>query len=205
MQIKATISPGFMARLIAVAVITLILGLYFCYDGFIGYPHQRKVALTYEQFQNEGRVDQWPKYAEAQGWEVTPESPKSNSDIMLQRLLGGFALPIGLLFGIATLRSLGRYVACDEQQGISNGKYSMVPFESMTKLDKSRWQKKGIVIVHFDLNKKHGKIVLDDWKMDTENTEKILRIIEEKTGFGSGRVTKETSSENAEVDSSPLS
>lgn len=197
MQIKAAISPGYMARLVVVAVITLIGGLWFSYDGFIGYPHQQKVALAYMQFQKEGRVDQWPDYARGKGWTVTPESPKSNSDIWLQRLLGMAALPVGLIFGMATLRSLGRHVSCDDE-GLSTPAYPKVPFEAITKLDKSRWQKKGIVIVHFELDEKPGYIVLDDWKMQTEHTEHILRTIEQKTGMGQPAPTDE----NAEASQS---
>jgi hypothetical protein len=183
MQIKAAISPGYMARLVVVAIITLIGGLWFSYDGFIGYPHQQKVSLAYMQFQEEGRVDQWSEYAKSKGWAVTPESPKSNSDIWLQRILGMVALPIGMVFGLASLRSLGRYVCCDDA-GLSSSTYHQIPFESITKLDKSRWQKKGIVVVHFTLDGKPGRIVLDDWKMNTDNTEQILRTIEQKTGMG---------------------
>lgn len=183
MQTKATISPGYMARLMVVAIITLIGGLWFCYDGFIGYPHQQKVALAYMQFQEEGRVDQWPAFAKEKGWTLSPESPKSNSDIWLQRILGMVALPIGLMFGLSTLKSMNRYVACDED-GITTNKYPKVPYDAITKLDKSRWQKKGIVIIHFSLDGKNGLILLDDWKMHTDNTEQILRTIEQKTGMG---------------------
>ena len=183
MQIKAATNPGYMIRLVVVTVITLIGGLWFSYDGFIGYPHQQKVALEYVQFQEDGRVDQWPEHAKSQGWAVTPQMPKSNSDIWLQRLLGGVALSIGIVFGLASLRSMGRHVACDEE-GISNKVYPKVPFDAITKLDKSRWQKKGIVVVQFELDGKSGRMVLDDWKMHTENTEQILRTIEQKTGLG---------------------
>lgn len=183
MQTKATISPGYMARLVVVAIITLIGGLWFSYDGFVGYPHQQKVAQAYMQFQEEGRVDQWPEFAKENGWSVTPESPKSDSDIWLQRILGMVAMPIGLIFGMATLRSLGRYVSCD-QDGLSTNKYSNIPFDAITKLDKSRWQKKGIVIIQFQMDGKSGHIMLDDWKMNTDNTEQILRTIELKTDMG---------------------
>ncbi|HCD32537.1 MAG TPA: hypothetical protein DER01_09010 [Phycisphaerales bacterium] len=183
MQTKASISPGYMARLVVVSIITLIGGFWFCYDGFIGYPHQQKVAQAYIQFQDEGRVDQWPAYAQERGWTAQPESPKSDSDIWLQRILGLAAMPVGLIFGIATLRSLGRCVTCDDD-GISANKGKTIPFDAITKLDKSRWQKKGIVIVQYEHDGKKGHILLDDWKMHTENTEQILRMIEEKTGMG---------------------
>ena len=182
MQIKAAINPGYMIRLVVVAIITLIGGLWFSYDGFVGYPHQQKVALAYVQFQEEGRVNQWPGYAKSQGWAVTPETPKSDSDIWLQRLLGAVALPIGLVFGLATLRSMGRYVACDDE-GIFTGSSPKVPFDAITQIDKSRWQKKGIVVVRYELNGKTGRIVMDDWKMHTQNTEQILRTLEQKTGL----------------------
>lgn len=196
MQTKAAISPGYMARLLVVALITLIGGFWFSYDGFIGYPHQQLVARAYMQFQDEGRVDQWPAYAREKGWTVSPESPKTDSDIWLQRLLGMLALPVGLIFGAATLRSLGRYVACDEE-GLITPRYPKVPFTAIKELDKSRWQKKGIVVVHFELDGKAGRIVLDDWKMNTEKTEQVLRSIEQQTGLGA---TGEQPAEHADGD-----
>jgi hypothetical protein len=183
MQTKATISPSYMARLAVVSTIAIIGGLWFCYDGFIGYPHQQKVSLAYIQFQEDGRVDQWPAYARERGWTEQPEAPKSNSDIWLQRILGMVALPVGLLFGLSTLRAIKRYVACDED-GLTASGHPMVPYDAITKLDKSRWQKKGIVLVHYRVEGKAGAILLDDWKMHTENTEQILRTIESKTGMG---------------------
>ena len=202
MQTKASISPGYMARLVVVSIITLIGGFWFCYDGFIGYPHQQKVAQAYIQFQDEGRVDQWPAYAQERGWTAQPESPKSDSDIWLQRILGLAAMPVGLIFGIATLRSLGRCVTCDDD-GISANKGKTIPFDAITKLDKSRWQKKGIVMVHYRVEGKAGIIVLDDWKMQTENTEQILRTIEAKTGMGEKPATEEAdtgASQEAQAD-----
>ncbi|MAX24582.1 MAG: hypothetical protein CMJ19_08760 [Phycisphaeraceae bacterium] len=202
MQTKATISPSYMARLAVVSIIALIGGLWFCYDGFVGYPHQQKVALAYIQFQEEGRVDQWPAFAREHGWTEQPEAPKSDSDIWLQRILGLSALPVGLLFGLSTLRSIKRYVACDEETVTASG-HPLVPFDAITKLDKSRWQKKGIVMVHYRVEGKAGIIVLDDWKMQTENTEQILRTIEAKTGMGEKPATEEAdtgASQEAQAD-----
>ncbi len=173
-------SPGYLARVIVVAVITLIGSAWFSYDGFVSYPRQRHIALAYQVFQQENRVDQWPDHALAQGWPVTPEAPKSQSDILLQRILGLAALPLGLLFSLISFRSVGRWTACDDT-GIQTSTGLNIPYASITRIDKKRWQKKGIVVVHYKHEDKTGCLVLDDWKYNAQATETILRTLEEKT------------------------
>jgi len=181
MSFKATISPGYRWRLALVAALLLGFGGWFLKDGYVTYPKERLIAEEFKQFSDEGRREQWPEYARAKGWPDgtlgPPGKDHSDWDILLQKILGFACLPVGLLFLIGTIRTLGRWIALDDQT-LSTSAGHAVPLSAITRINKDRWQSKGIAIVYFTHEGRTGRIVLDDWKYDQKATEQILAEIE---------------------------
>jgi hypothetical protein len=185
MSIKASISSGYRWRPGLFAVIALLLGLWFCYDGYVAWPRQKAIFEAYEQFTDEGRLSEWPAHAAARGWPTDQDNPgqeHSELDLVVQRVLGFILLSVGVLYLIGWGRTLGRWIAlADDQLTTSWG--VRVPLDQVTSLDLNRWQSKGIAVVRYETNGKSGRLVLDDWKYDRESTEQIVAALREQLGM----------------------
>jgi hypothetical protein len=112
------------------------------------------------------------------------------------------------VYGIAVLRSLNRWVELDEQ-GLSTSAGARVPFEAITRLNKRRWEKKGIAVVHYkDDGGADRKIDLDDWKFERQPMDEIVLSIEsqlpsdkiQQPASTSAAAVEEAQGEPADVD-----
>jgi len=52
-----------------------------------------------------------------------------------------------------------------------------VPFDALRSLDTSRWRTKGIAVVHYEVDGRAGRIVLDDWKYQRSPTTEIFNQV----------------------------
>lgn len=180
--IRVASSAGYRWRLLFVGALGAGLACWFLYDGFVKYPLEREIAAEYRKFVDENRVTQWPEYARERGWpdglEGQPGVEHSDSSILLQRGLGFVVLPLALLFVISGVRTMGRWLTYDEETGLATSWGVRIPLTAITAIDKQRWQRKGIAVVHYTYEGKTGRLVLDDWKYDEQATETLLKVIE---------------------------
>ncbi len=179
MSIRATISTHYRLRLALMFLILGGFGAWFLYDGIVTYPKEAAVWTKWEELTKAGTVSsEWPKLVAEAGYpEASLEKPpkrRTAADILIQKILGGMVLPLGLLFGFLTLRTFAQWVELRED-GLHASTGAHIPWEQLVKLDKTRWKSKGIAIVHG----REGSLVLDDWKFDRDTTEVILRTVEE--------------------------
>jgi len=184
MLVRAKTATHFLTRLVLLAVITSAASTWFWYDGLIAWPLQRKQALAFHELQDKTEDTttfrrEWRKLCEEKGWPATanPGEPKSDVDIYGQYLLGS-VLGIGaLIFWILAFRAWRRWIEMDEEGLRTNGGVQFA-FEQVTMLDKKKWKRKGIAIVHFEQQGKTNRLVLDDWKYEQAPTESMLRAVE---------------------------
>ncbi len=193
MTVKAPISTGWRVRLGGMAVMFVGFCLFFLYDGFVGYPNQQKLYLQFAAFKAEqtGKseieiFDLWDKHAQEHG---LPPAGKDGKDItgmektpgsiLTQKIFGFGMIPFSIMIVYAWIGTFSRWVAVDEQ-GVTTSGGQKAPWDSVTKLDKLRWPKKGIAFVHYqDADKQiPQKILLDDFKFDRVATEQIVRAVE---------------------------
>ena len=92
---------------------------------------------------------------------------------------------MGIYFLATFILTRGRWVEADEQ-GVRTSSGQQMDYASIKSIDKSRWQRKGIAMVHYESNGQAGRILLDDWKYDREPTKRILEAIEERMPGGGG-------------------
>jgi hypothetical protein len=119
----------------------------------------------------------WPRHnAEARARGI--KEPHPGFDVPLNQLLG-IVLPLaGLaLLGHMYRRSRGRY----ELSGtvISVPGHRSVPLESILRIDKRRWERKGIAEIEYDNGDGPRTFVLDDFYYQRQPTDQILARIEE--------------------------
>lgn len=160
-----------------IAAFCLALGLWFLYDGRYGFPHKNEIFEAHHQFVQEGRPDEWPAFAQSRNWD--PEPPErlyGRSDIMGQYLLGTLALLGAVWVAGRLVTSLKRTLRSDGDAVYSETGVR-VPFTAMRRVDRKKWDSKGIAVVFYEENGRHRKLVLDDYKY--AGGEQILEEVEQ--------------------------
>jgi hypothetical protein len=151
-------------------VVLLGMAGWFAYDGFITYPrdneqHRRYVA---DPVNNKDA----PVHTE--------------TDIRMQKVLAGIlpAVAAGLL-GWTLYRSRGAYRLKDDVLSVPG--HPDVPLEAITRIDKSKWDRKGIAYLDYELPGgagagagTTGTLKLDDFIYERPPTDRIMEAIEAK-------------------------
>jgi len=147
---------------IARYLMTLLLfayGAWSIYDGFISWPN-------------------WPQ-------SHPNEKPKTDADILLNKVLGVALPPLGV---IILLRAL--YLSrgeCRLEDGVLHMPgHPPIPLDRIHSIDRELWDRKGIAIVEYDppgapagANVKRPRFRLDDFVYEREPIDKIFQIIEQ--------------------------
>jgi len=147
------------------AAIVFACAAWFAYDGWVGYP---KINAAYQ--------------AAIERKEKPAEDRKSDLDIQIQKLLA-ITLPIVGVLIIVWLRYNSR--GCYRLKGdvLQVPGHPPVPLDAIREIDKSKWDKKGIAYLDYELaggggKPKTGTITLDDFVYQQEPTDAILAAIE---------------------------
>ena len=192
MTIRTSTSRSYLMRLGLVGLFCLGGGLYFLYDGMIGWPQKRERGFDFLQYiednadlDEKDQLDQWKMRAAEKGWPtdnpLDPETNKPISKIKIndQFLYAGAAGLAALCFLSRVVFMLGRWVECDEA-GLRNRGGQAAKFSEITALDKKKWQSKGIAFVQYQSNGRTGRLRLDDYFYDRATTRAILRQVESR-------------------------
>jgi len=158
------------------------------YDGLVGYPSQRDQSIAFMAFTEEHKdqldpkdiVDKWKEYAVSKGWPATQpnvDEPKNDEDIFQQFLMASVLAPIGLFFLIQLLLNRGRWIEANDMV-LTSSQGHQFELSQIVKLDKKKWQKKGIATIKYESDGRQRKLVIDDCNYERETTNKILRHIE---------------------------
>lgn len=186
MDIKATIDKetfGYRNRLLLIALGALLYASWCIYDALIGYPD--KIA-AHEEFNRvkvehpeDWRSTQWPKVAEANGWDPTKEpEEKSSGDILTQWLQFAIVFPIGAYCLLSVLAWSRKHIGVDERTLYASGGIE-VPFDQITRVDASRWENKGIARVYYNLGSGENNVLIDDFKYERQRTDAIFARIKD--------------------------
>ncbi len=182
MALRTDISKKHLLRLSAVALVLLGFAGWSYYDGKYAYPEQQARAEAYADLEVVEELERWPEVAAENGWEpYDPGEPKSDADIQVQFYMVGIAGIPGLLVLINVLRSLGRWIELDDKQ-LRSSRGEEVPLDKITKIDKKKWDKKGIAKLHYEADGNEKKFTLDDFIYERPTTDEILRLVEERVG-----------------------
>ncbi|MDZ4289855.1 MAG: hypothetical protein U0984_17960 [Prosthecobacter sp.] len=171
--ILCRVTRWYYRRMIFLAAMLLAMGLYFVYDGKIGYPKDNAIAAKKDWFDNEvlksfdaaragGRLDAWVADARAKGWPTGsdsqaprwvswaaehnfPEDPHrwSDAEITQQYWLGGAAILAALIVGGLILLNRRKTVRGGPDHWITP-EGKTVRFADVFRLDLRKWPHKGI-------------------------------------------------------------
>jgi hypothetical protein len=163
-------------------MVALIVGmsLYFLYDGFIGYPAENERASQLgnqiEEAKKAGNEAEVSRLAK----ERTDLKYHTDLDIRLQKQLGMALLPISIaLLAWALYNSRGAYRLVGNTLKVPG--HPQVPLDSIVEIDRTRWDRKGIAYIFYQLDGSTEKkrIRLDDFVYERKPTDRIFTVIEE--------------------------
>jgi hypothetical protein len=162
------------------SAVLLIMAAWFGYDGFVTYPRDNEQHLLHAR-----DPAAHPK-----------DAPTHNaSSIRLQKVLA-FVLPfvgVGLL-GWTLHSSRGAYRLSGDVLSVPG--HPDVPLSAITQIDKSKWDRKGIAWLDYELaTGEKGRLKLDDFIYDRPPTDRILEAIEARLGVSAGGTPAETEPE----------
>lgn len=189
--LRAEVNPNFKYKFLLIGLIALAVGLYHFIDPIFNYPKMRPASEAYVALQqklsgDDGELQrQWEEMTKEKGWESGIPKYKPNeltTNTIYSYFIGVlFTFVAGIPCLITFLRCLGQWIGV-EGDGLANAKGQKLSFADISKIDKSRWEKKGISKLTYSDDGVEKIFVIDDLKFDRETTDKIMELVEEKVG-----------------------
>jgi hypothetical protein len=153
----------------AFSALILGFGLWFAYDGFHRYPMHNEMHRLHV-LDPVKYPDDFPTH--------------SQSDINLQRILAVVLPPLAIgMLGWTLYNSRGAYRLSGDTLRVPG--HPPVPLNSITQIDLSKWDRKGIAYLDYELPTGKGRLKLDDFVYDRPPTDRILDRIKEALGVES--------------------
>ncbi|QDT60235.1 hypothetical protein SV7mr_27550 [Stieleria bergensis] len=179
-MIRAESHAPFFRRFLYVFLGCFAFACWFLYDGLIGYPQQRVIAEAYEAIPEEDRAEQWPEVAKENGWStlVPAKTSKEITHGIGQQFM--FTVICSIMSVVVLMKFIagqGAYIEGDSQV-IRNHKGVEVPIESITSIDKHKWEDKGIAKIRYEVDGKQRTFVMDDFKFKREPMAELMEFAE---------------------------
>lgn len=173
--IVARPSRAFFIRRMLVAVGVLAAGLYFIYDGHVGWP-ARNDSIRAVQAEiataEKNRADD-AALAKLRAREKELGDFKSDMDIRVQKVLGYPLSLLGLYLLVRFLRE-GRGELRLENDTLHAPLHPPIPIASITGVNNVRWEHKGVAIFDYKLaDGTTGRVKIDDFVFDRPPTDAI--------------------------------
>jgi hypothetical protein len=155
------------------AALTVVMGFWFGYDGFVRWPAEVATIQKIKSQQDSARASGDDVTVARLGTEMKNYSNHSDMDILLQRILAFSLPPLGICLLLWALHnSRGQYRLADEILFVPG--HPPVPLAAIRELDQSAWDRKGIAKVGYELpDGRAGKAKLDDFVYDRAPTDLI--------------------------------
>jgi hypothetical protein len=151
------------------AALTVVMGFWFGYDGFIRWPAENvTIARIESELSSPDETTQARLKVELKG-----HSKHTDTDLLLQRLLAFALPPLGICLLLwALYNSRGEYRLVGETLFIPG--HPPVPLPAIRELDQSIWDRKGIARVAYTLSDdRSGTAKIDDFVYDRIPTDQI--------------------------------
>ena len=187
MDIQAKIDKeafGYRNRLLLIALGALFYAALCVYDARVKYPDQIKANESIEQLKKDypDWKDRWPEVAEANGWDPTKEpKERTEGDITTQWWQFVIVFPIGTFCLFSVLIWSRRSIGIDDTKFYGYGGVEL-PFDQITRIDASRWDRKGIARVYYSVDDTEKSILIDDFKFERQPTNEIFKRLKEAVG-----------------------
>jgi hypothetical protein len=188
MSLRAGTDSKFLLKYLMIGLGCLAFGLWAIYDGFVAFPQQLPMVQAWAEIKsntdlNDAEQDkQYKELAAEKNWPSKHPSKtpaELHQTIVWQYVFIAIGVGIGLPCLFWYLKNRGTWVEASET-GIRSSWGQELSFDSVTRFDKKKWEKKGIGIIHYDTNAGPKKFVVDDLKYSRKVMDEIVDLLESK-------------------------
>lgn len=180
-ELIANPDKGYRLKHLVMAVLLIAGGLWFAYDGWIKWPQQNTRIHQAEQEKAAAQDAGDTAKVEALTRELASMSEHTDMDILIQKLLA-FSLPaLGIFWGAWTLRDTRGQLRMAGDTLEVPGHPPVTPAD-IRRIDKRKWDRKGIAYLHYDHAGQGAVLKLDDFAYERKPTDAILERIERRIG-----------------------
>lgn len=182
-EVVARASTEYRVKRYIMVVILVGCGSWFGYDGFVGWPAENaKIEQLDQQIVAARKIVGNEEAVKKLEFEKSRLTKRSDMDLNFQKALCVILPTLGfIVLGFALHNSRGQYRLRDNILNVPG--HPPVPLDAITSIDKTYWDRKGIVFINYELpNGKAGKVRLDDFIYQRPPTDEIYKRIEAYTG-----------------------
>ena len=176
-EIVAYPEVGYRWKHLILSIIAIAGGLWFAYDGWINWPNQNQMAVKVEKQLERAQRDKDDKKAADLAAELRKYEKHNDASILLQKILA-FTLPaFGLFWAVWTIKDTrGQLRLADGTLHVPG--HPPIPFDHIRRIDKRKWERKGIAYLHYEHGASQRVLKLDDYAYERQQTDDILEQIE---------------------------
>lgn len=205
MAVETGLYKGWRNKWLMMSLFCFGFAAYCYYDGTVAYPADNQRMAAFHHFTEKpaglydpisGEPEGWSfepldytgfteyeDFAVAQGWGTDePDTKHTDQDIYTQYGMLAITAALGAMMLIMVVWHLPRKLKTDDK-GLTGMTGKFVAYDSITEIDKRRWESKGIAYVHYD----DGSGETQRMKVDGyvfHDGDLILEEVEKHTGLG---------------------
>ena len=191
-MIRADVDKKFIRRFLYIAIGCFLFMLWGLYDGLYTSPEELQRAIEYKKLvdrQEKGEISEaeratiWKEMAEENKWREGIAKPKepnvAQNYVYFQWFVFATGLLLGIFFLVKYMRLRQSWMEADDS-GLTTSWGESLKFEKITKIDKRKWEKKGIARVEYsDDSGSSRTMIFDDFKFDRGSMGKIMSLAEQ--------------------------
>lgn len=188
MKIRANSNAKFLRRFLIIAAVCLGYGCWCLYDSFVTGPkHTKKSEAYWVKGEEDGVAgwvprhseEEWSKIAQENHWPIgKPKTPSEAQGFLYYNyILAAICLTVGTVVLVKYFGVINAWIEADEK-GLTASWGQEFSFDAINKIDKKKWEHKGIAKVYYSHNDSEKRFVLDDFKFLRQETDEILVLME---------------------------
>ncbi len=190
MTLRANFQKSYLFRYLVFVLVCFPLSLWFLYDGVIAWPRQLPAIQAYETIDKDlepkAIQEKWKELAQANGWSKTP--PKKSLAEMKSAITGQYfwaflSFTVGATAALYYLKSKNSWIERSDN-GLSTSWGQKLEFHKVTRVDKSKWEAKGITKAFYMDKGQRRVFIFDDFKFDREPIGRMLYDLERVVPIG---------------------
>jgi hypothetical protein len=155
-----------------VPLLFLAFSAWFLWDGLVGYPRSDERWDAHERLSP--TPGEWEKYAAERGWKTEKPEKRYGPEKYREQYWASAIMGVVGFLALAYWQRERKLVIRNDAAGITTSRGLRIPYESITRLDKTIWKQKGFAYIHYATGGRSGKLTLDDAKHDPKALDIIL-------------------------------